>query len=70
MSKEIDPSVIQHEPVASPCIGVCVLDTADICEGCFRTMDEIARWSTFSNDGQRDIIKKTWQRAKESGRIL
>jgi predicted Fe-S protein YdhL (DUF1289 family) len=31
--------------LASPCIGVCTIapDTG-LCRGCFRTIDEIARW--------------------------
>lgn len=33
-------------PVAliSPCIGVCVISEDDLCEGCGRTLDEIAGW--------------------------
>ncbi|MFC3532867.1 cysteine-rich CWC family protein [Vogesella facilis] len=32
--------------VASPCIGVCQLDTSGrYCTGCLRTLDEIAGWS-------------------------
>ncbi|MCC8997909.1 MAG: DUF1289 domain-containing protein [Candidatus Contendobacter sp.] len=30
---------------ASPCIGVCVINPqTQLCEGCFRTLDEIAGW--------------------------
>ncbi len=59
-----------QEPCASPCIGVCVLDVSDVCEGCFRTMDEITRWSQCSPDQQREIVRLSWQRAKDSGRML
>lgn len=32
------------QPVLSPCIGICHLDDAGLCVGCFRSGDEIARW--------------------------
>jgi hypothetical protein len=41
--------------VASPCIGVCRMGDDDICEGCLRTLDEIAEWSNAS-DGRRLAI--------------
>ena len=31
-------------PVLTPCIGVCTLDPAGYCDGCFRNGDEIADW--------------------------
>lgn len=42
--------------VASPCIGVCRLNDADVCEGCHRTLDEIAEWSSVSDDRRRAIL--------------
>lgn len=31
--------------VKSPCVEVCRIDPAkDVCAGCYRTLDEIARW--------------------------
>jgi len=35
---------------ASPCIKVCKLDDGDVCMGCYRTRDEIARWTQMSDD--------------------
>ncbi len=44
---------------ASPCISVCRMSEASgLCEGCFRTLDEIARWASMSDEGKRDV----WQR--------
>ena len=37
--------------LASPCTGICQLDDAEICLGCLRTGDEIARW-TQMNDAE------------------
>jgi predicted Fe-S protein YdhL (DUF1289 family) len=35
-------------PIASPCNSVCRIDPrSGLCEGCYRTLDEIARWSAI-----------------------
>jgi predicted Fe-S protein YdhL (DUF1289 family) len=36
----------------SPCVKLCVLDARGICEGCGRTLDEIAAWPG-ANEAQR-----------------
>jgi hypothetical protein len=44
-----------HAPsrVASPCVSVCRMNAGTgLCEGCLRTIDEIAGWSSF-DDGTR-----------------
>ncbi len=35
--------------VPSPCIGVCQLNDAKVCQGCHRSIDEIALWSSMTN---------------------
>jgi uncharacterized protein len=43
---------------ASPCIRVCALDPdTQLCVGCFRTLDEIAGWTQFSN-AERAAIRQ------------
>jgi len=45
--------------VASPCINVCRMDPASgLCEGCLRTIDEIAAWGAMADDDKRTV----WQR--------
>lgn len=61
---------IPQKDVASPCVGVCILDTNDVCEGCFRSVNEITRWAGMDNDEKKRVISRTWQRAKASGRTL
>ena len=56
--------------VESPCIGVCVLDINDVCEGCYRKAEEIGRWSILSEESKQDIVKASWQRAKDLGRLI
>ena len=50
----------EDEPVASPCISVCVLDPAGtgICTGCGRSLDEIGAWIQLSNAQRRDVIAR------------
>ena len=43
-------------PVASPCTNVCRIDAASgWCEGCLRTMDEIAAWSGLDEAARRAV---------------
>ncbi|MCS7470110.1 DUF1289 domain-containing protein [Stieleria sp. ICT_E10.1] len=37
----------------SPCIDRCAIDASQTCLGCFRTLDEIARWSLMTEDERR-----------------
>ena len=40
-----------HASVPSPCNSVCRMDArTGWCEGCARTLDEIAAWSAMSDD--------------------
>ncbi|AXL52544.1 hypothetical protein DSC91_005610 [Paraburkholderia caffeinilytica] len=42
--------------VPSPCISVCRMDASTgWCEGCLRTIDEIASWSLFDDDAKRAV---------------
>jgi predicted Fe-S protein YdhL (DUF1289 family) len=43
-------------PVPSPCVSVCRIDPqSGWCEGCARTIDEIAQWSVMSDDARRAV---------------
>lgn len=40
--------------IVSPCISICQMnDVSGLCEGCFRTRDEIATWSSAGNDAKQ-----------------
>jgi predicted Fe-S protein YdhL (DUF1289 family) len=41
----------------TPCINVCKI-LGSKCTGCGRTLDEIARWSTMTNDERIKIMNK------------
>ncbi len=52
-----------ESPVASPCTNVCRMDVASgWCEGCWRTLDEIAAWGTLDDDGRRAVLARLAQR--------
>ncbi len=43
--------------VASPCIDICRMDPASgLCEGCARTIDEIAVWSQLDDARKRAVL--------------
>lgn len=53
-------------PVASPCTSVCRMNArTGRCEGCQRTLDEIAGWSSMSDDAKRGVLKALPLRRRE-----
>jgi predicted Fe-S protein YdhL (DUF1289 family) len=50
-------------PVASPCVNICRMDEGSgWCEGCLRTLDEIAFWSVLDDDDKRAVLAELPQR--------
>lgn len=55
-------------PLASPCIGVCRLDpTTGLCDGCLRTVEEIAAWPTASEEELLGIVHRLRARRRARG---
>ena len=54
------------KPIASPCINICELNQANICTGCYRSIDEIMDWRELSNEVKEVIIEKAKERRIES----
>lgn len=50
--------------IASPCISICALDENDVCVGCYRSGQEITRWSVAANSERRAILASAAERAK------
>jgi predicted Fe-S protein YdhL (DUF1289 family) len=44
-----------------PCIGNCEL-VNDVCIKCYRTLNELVRWQTVSNETKRRIMQLTRER--------
>ena len=52
--------------VTSPCISVCKMDdTSGLCQGCLRSLDEIARWGRADAAYKRLVWAKIEQRAAQ-----
>ena len=48
----------------SPCISVCRMDEASgLCEGCMRTLEEIAAWGMMDNRVKRLVWEEIEKRA-------
>jgi predicted Fe-S protein YdhL (DUF1289 family) len=53
----------ERRRVESPCVGVCVIDQASgLCEGCLRTLEEIALWGASSAAERREILARLQER--------
>ena len=52
--------------IMSPCISICRINDATLlCEGCFRTRDEIAVWGIASNDAKQAVWARIQDRIKD-----
>ena len=51
------------QPVASPCVSICRMhEPTGWCEGCLRTLDEIAFWSVLDFDDKVAVMAQLAQR--------
>jgi predicted Fe-S protein YdhL (DUF1289 family) len=41
----------------SPCVNVCKVNENGICIGCYRTTDEIANWSKYTDKQRLEIME-------------
>ena len=52
-------AVSPGEDIASPCTNVCKMNPqTGLCEGCYRTLDEIAAWSGMSAEEKRAVLDR------------
>jgi predicted Fe-S protein YdhL (DUF1289 family) len=56
--------------VASPCVDVCRMNPeTGFCDGCFRTIDEIAAWASYDDDARRAVLARVESR-RQGARIV
>ena len=49
--------------IETPCTKICTLDASGrICIGCRRTVDEIAKWASLTDEQRRRIMKELRRR--------
>lgn len=52
--------------VPSPCINVCKMDErTGLCQGCFRTLDEIAAWAGADDEFRLAVLAAVAKRRQE-----
>lgn len=55
----------EGQPVPSPCNCICRIDPrTGLCDGCLRTLDEVAAWSGLDNAGKRAVWQRLGARAE------
>jgi predicted Fe-S protein YdhL (DUF1289 family) len=65
--KDFDPD-LASETAPSPCISICRMDArTGLCEGCQRTIDEIARWGTADEQTRRAVWRAIRRRRNPDG---
>ena len=53
----------QDRYLTSPCLGICKLfDDTNICQGCFRTIQEIDGWEERDEHEKLEILSRIEQR--------
>lgn len=56
--------------ITSPCINVCQMDPrTGLCEGCYRSIDEITVWSSACDNIKRAILDNVEQRRVAAERL-
>lgn len=55
---------------ASPCVKVCVMDAEQrYCEGCLRTLAEIAHWGEMSDAERAAVVAQLTLRRSEAAEV-
>lgn len=57
-------NVWKRAEIESPCVKLCVIHPQErICTGCFRSIDEITRWSKMDSSERAEIMSELPDRA-------
>ena len=68
LSPSSQPSAVSVAAVPSPCVSICRIDAATgWCEGCFRTIDEIACWGLL-DEAEKLGVWSELKRRRAAGR--
>jgi len=50
--------------ILSPCVSICTMED-DVCIGCFRTLEEIAKWSDETDVWRSRVIESLAKREED-----
>ena len=57
------PGSATPTPVRSPCVKVCEMDAVSrLCNGCCRTQDERDWWVAYTDEQQKEVLRRCSQR--------
>ena len=59
----------ESEP-QSPCVSICALDEQDVCQGCYRTAEEITDWFMASAAQKREILARASERRRADNPVI
>lgn len=57
---------MSNDEPQSPCVSICVLDDKDICQGCFRSAEEVTDWFMSSDERKREILALAQERRESA----
>lgn len=52
--------------INSPCVNQCKYIN-NVCIGCYRTIEEISNWSTYTNEEKKEVLSKLTIRRMDNG---
>ena len=55
-----------EEKVKSPCRNICKYNKQRICIGCYRTLDEIVRWPSYSEEEKKKVLEAVADRREDN----
>jgi predicted Fe-S protein YdhL (DUF1289 family) len=54
----------ERDEIESPCVKLCIIHPVEkVCSGCYRSLDEISRWSQMSSEERTTILTQLPSRA-------
>lgn len=54
--------MFDENKLVNPCVRNCCLDEAEVCMGCFRSLEEILAWHGATRDERQEILRRCAQR--------
>ena len=66
MANNVHSALGSGQNVPSPCVSVCRMEPdSGLCGGCWRNLDEIARWSAMTEADKRAVWTRIGQRVAQ-----
>lgn len=53
--------------IKSPCQLICTYDSDNICIGCYRSLEEVAKWDSYPDEMKLKVLENTAKRRSEKG---